>query len=208
MSATFSRDKPTRPNAVLMLPLLLALLIAPLGLAGGALAEPSKLMGAALRQAVSARTVLIATAIGSFCIRYNSDGTMTGRAPALVAGPWGRREAWANGGSPTAVFASVGTNGSTQRDTASSCTMSAPSFIGCAMTACPARPPSSAGSKAAVDRLAPRTGGRYTMGRLSLSAAHWRVRRPPHWGTAGCAGLLLARSAPCIGQPHASVSSL
>ena len=90
MSAMLSRDKPpqpTRQEAVFrMFPLLIALLIAPFGLAGGALAEPSKLKGEALRQAVSARTVLIATAMGSFRIRYNSDGTMMGRAPALVAG--------------------------------------------------------------------------------------------------------------------------
>ena len=89
MSATFSRTKPpqpTRQDAVFpMLPLLLALLIAPFGLACGSLAEPSKLKGEALRQAVSARTVLIATAMGSFRIRYDGDGTMTGRAPALVA---------------------------------------------------------------------------------------------------------------------------
>ena len=90
MSAMFSRDKPPQPTrqrcGVPDVPAPLALLIAAFGLAGSALAEPSKLTGEALRQAVSARTVLIATAIGSFRIRYNSDGTMTGRASALVAG--------------------------------------------------------------------------------------------------------------------------
>jgi hypothetical protein len=89
VSAIFSRDKPSRPtrqDAVLLIfPFLCALLIAPFGLAASALAEPSKLTGEALRQAVSARTVLIATAMGSFRIRYNSDGTMTARAPALAA---------------------------------------------------------------------------------------------------------------------------
>ena len=88
MSAMFSRDKPPKPTrhdaVFLTFPLLLALLT-PFGLVASALAEPSKLTGEALRQAVSARTVLIATAMGSFRIRYNSDGTMTGRAPALVA---------------------------------------------------------------------------------------------------------------------------
>ena len=65
---------------------VLLFVLALAGLAGSALAEPAKLTGEALRQAVSARTVIVATAIGSFRIRYNSDGTMTGRAPALVAG--------------------------------------------------------------------------------------------------------------------------
>jgi hypothetical protein len=64
---------------------LLPLLVIQFGLAGSTLAEPSKLTGEALRQAVSGRTVLIATAIGSFPIRYKSNGTMTGRAPAFVA---------------------------------------------------------------------------------------------------------------------------
>lgn len=90
MGARLSRDKPPRTTrqdaALLMILLLLALLGVPYGLAGGALAEPSKLTGEALRQAVSGRTVLIATAIGSFPIRYKSNGTMTGRAPAFVAG--------------------------------------------------------------------------------------------------------------------------
>jgi hypothetical protein len=68
-----------------MVPFLFALLMIPLGLAVSAPAEPSKLVGEALRQAVSGKTVLIATPIGSFPIRYNSNGTMTGRAPAFVA---------------------------------------------------------------------------------------------------------------------------
>jgi len=90
MSAMLSHDK--RPHtarhdaAFLVLSLLLVLLIAAFGLAGSALAEPAKLTGEALRQAVSARTVIVATAIGSFRIRYNGDNTMTGRASALVAG--------------------------------------------------------------------------------------------------------------------------
>ena len=63
---------------------LLLLLVIQFGLAAGALAEPSKLTGEALRQAVSGRTVLIETAIGSFPIRYRSDGTMAGLAPAFV----------------------------------------------------------------------------------------------------------------------------
>jgi hypothetical protein len=69
MSAMFSRDKPPKPTrhdaVFLTFPLLLALLT-PFGLAASALAEPSKLTGEALRQAVSARTVLIATAMSSF----------------------------------------------------------------------------------------------------------------------------------------------
>ncbi len=87
MSAKFSRDKPPRMirKDAAMLPLLFVLLVVPFGLAGGALAEPSKLKGEALRQAVSGRTVLIATTIGSFPIRYKNNGTMTGRTPAFVA---------------------------------------------------------------------------------------------------------------------------
>jgi hypothetical protein len=146
MSAMLSRTKPSRPPrpdaAFLMLPFLLALLIAPFGSVGSARAEPSKLTGEALRQAVSARTVLIATAMGPFRIRYNSDGTMTGRAPALVAGlgterDWGR---WwiADDRLCQRWHQWFGA----KRYWASSCTMSAQSFIGCAMTACPARPPS------------------------------------------------------------------
>ena len=57
---------------------LLLLLVIQFGFAGGTLAEPSKLAGEALRQAVSGRTVLIATAIGALPIRYKSNGTMTG----------------------------------------------------------------------------------------------------------------------------------
>ena len=64
---------------------LLPLLVIQFGLAGSTLAEPSKLTGEALRQAVSGRTVLIATAIGSLPIRYKSNGTMTGQAPAFFA---------------------------------------------------------------------------------------------------------------------------
>ena len=68
-----------------MLPLLLALLIVQFGLAGSAMAEPSKLAGEALRRAVSGKTVHIATSVGSFPIRYKSNGTMTGQAPVFVA---------------------------------------------------------------------------------------------------------------------------
>lgn len=74
-----------RTAAFSMLPLLFALLMLPLGLAVSAPAEPSKLTGEALRRAVSGKTVLIATPIGSIPIRYNSNGTMTGRAPVFVA---------------------------------------------------------------------------------------------------------------------------
>jgi len=64
---------------------LLLVLVIQLGLACVALAEPAKLTGEALRQAVAGRTVLIETPIGSFPIRYDSDGTMTGQAPVFVA---------------------------------------------------------------------------------------------------------------------------
>ena len=63
---------------------LLLLLVIQFGLAGSALAEPSKLTGEALQQAVSGRIVLIETPIGSFPIRYKNNGTMTGQAPAFV----------------------------------------------------------------------------------------------------------------------------
>jgi hypothetical protein len=63
---------------------LLLLLVIQFGLAGGALAEPSKLTGEALRQAVSGKIAHIATPIGSFPVRYKSDGTMAGLAPAFV----------------------------------------------------------------------------------------------------------------------------
>ena len=65
--------------------LRLVLLVIQFGLAAGALAEPSKLTGEALRQAVSGRTVLLETPVGPFPIRYRSDGTMAGQAPALVS---------------------------------------------------------------------------------------------------------------------------
>ena len=78
--------------ALSMLPPLFALLMLPLGLAVSAPAEPSKLSGEALRQAVSGETVLIATPIGSFPIRYNSNGTMTGGAPVFVASLGTRRD--------------------------------------------------------------------------------------------------------------------
>jgi len=64
---------------------LLLLLVIQFGLTGSARAEPSKLTGEALREAVSGRTVLISTAIGALPIRYKSNGTMIGQAPALVA---------------------------------------------------------------------------------------------------------------------------
>jgi hypothetical protein len=60
------------------------LMMVQFGVEGRALAEGSKLEGETLRQAVSGRTVLIATPIGSFPIRYKSNGTMTGRALAAV----------------------------------------------------------------------------------------------------------------------------
>lgn len=63
----------------------LLLLVIQFGLATSALAEPSNLTGEALRQAVSGRTVLIEAPIGTFLIRYESDSTMTGQAPTLVA---------------------------------------------------------------------------------------------------------------------------
>ena len=68
-----------------MFPRLLLLVVIQFGLAASALAEPSKPTGEALRLAVSGRTVLIETPIGSFPIRYKSNGTMTGQAPAFVA---------------------------------------------------------------------------------------------------------------------------
>lgn len=61
------------------------LVVAQLGLVGSALAEPTRLTGDTLRQAVSGRTVLVATPIGSFPIRYRANGTMTGQAPLFVA---------------------------------------------------------------------------------------------------------------------------
>ena len=64
---------------------LLLVLVIQFGLAASALAEPSKPTGAALRQVVSGRTVLLDTSIGSFPIRYRRDGTMTGQAPGFVA---------------------------------------------------------------------------------------------------------------------------
>ena len=64
---------------------LLLVLVIQFGLAASVLAEPSKPTGEALRQAVSARTVLIETPIGAFPIFYKSDGTMTDPAPAFVA---------------------------------------------------------------------------------------------------------------------------
>jgi len=86
MNAGISSGKPAQTTVAFpMLPLLYVLLMIPLGLAVSASAEPSKLTGEALRQAVSGKTVLIATPIGSLPIRYNSNGTMTGRAPAFVA---------------------------------------------------------------------------------------------------------------------------
>jgi hypothetical protein len=68
-----------------MLQRLLLVLLMQFGLAVGALAEPAKLTGEALRQAVSGMTVLIATPVGPFPIRYKSNGTMRGQAPALAA---------------------------------------------------------------------------------------------------------------------------
>jgi hypothetical protein len=64
---------------------LLLVLVIQFGLAASAPAEPSKPTGEALRQAVSGRTVLLDTPIGSFPIRYRRDGTMTGQAPGFVA---------------------------------------------------------------------------------------------------------------------------
>lgn len=118
---------------------LLILLVIQFGLAGSILAEPSKLAGEALRQVVSGRTVLIATAIGSFPIHYKSSGTMTGQVPAFVANLGTERDRgrwWI----ADDRLASVGTDGLPRSDTASSCNMSAESCIGCAMMACPVRP--------------------------------------------------------------------
>jgi hypothetical protein len=64
---------------------LLLVLVIQFGLAAIALPEPSKLTGEALRQAVSGKTILLETPIGSFPIRYRRDGTMTGQAPGFVA---------------------------------------------------------------------------------------------------------------------------
>jgi len=64
---------------------LLLVLVIQFGLAAGALAEPSKPTGEALRQVVSGRTVLLDTPIGPFPIRYRRDGTMTAQAPGFVA---------------------------------------------------------------------------------------------------------------------------
>jgi hypothetical protein len=69
----------------LPLPLLALLVMSQLSLAGSALAEPSRLTGDKLRQAVSGRTVRVATPIGPFPVRYQSNGTITSRAPAFVA---------------------------------------------------------------------------------------------------------------------------
>jgi hypothetical protein len=55
------------------------------GLVASALAESTRLTGEALREAVSDRTVLIETQIGSFPIRYKGDGTMAGRATLFIA---------------------------------------------------------------------------------------------------------------------------
>lgn len=68
-----------------MIPQLLLLLVIQFGLVAGALADSTKLTGEALRQAVSGRTVLIQTPVGSFPVRYKGDGTMAGQAPVLVA---------------------------------------------------------------------------------------------------------------------------
>jgi hypothetical protein len=64
---------------------LLAPLVTQSALVGGALGEPAKLTGNDLRQAVSGKTVLVATPIGAFPIHYKNNGTMTGRAPVFVA---------------------------------------------------------------------------------------------------------------------------
>lgn len=61
------------------------LLVIQFGLVASALAESTRLTGEALREAVSDRTVLIETPIGSFPIRYKGDGTMAGQAPLFVA---------------------------------------------------------------------------------------------------------------------------
>jgi hypothetical protein len=75
-----------------MFPVLFVLLMIQFGLAGSAMAEPSKLVGEALRRAVSGKTVHIATSIGSFPIRYKSNGTMTGQAPVFVASLGGEND--------------------------------------------------------------------------------------------------------------------
>jgi hypothetical protein len=68
-----------------MIPQLLLLLVIQFGLVVGALADSTRLTGEALRQAVSGRTVLIQTPVGSFPVRYKGVGTMAGQAPVLVA---------------------------------------------------------------------------------------------------------------------------
>ncbi len=99
MSAMLSCDKSTHaahPDAAfLMFPLLVALLIAPFGLAGSALAEPSKLTVEALRQAVSGRTVLIATATGAFPIRYQIRKVYVDICSVVATGRRARRTALA-----------------------------------------------------------------------------------------------------------------
>lgn len=68
-----------------LLPLLFALCVVQFGFVATAMGEPSKFAGEALRRAVSGKTVLIETPIGSFPVRYESNGTMTGRAPVFAA---------------------------------------------------------------------------------------------------------------------------
>ena len=63
----------------------LLLLIIQFGAVAAALAEPTKLTDEALRQAVSDRTVLVHTPVGSIPIRYKGDGTMSGQALLFVA---------------------------------------------------------------------------------------------------------------------------
>jgi hypothetical protein len=121
------------------LPLVFALLILPLGLAVSAPAEPSKLTGEALRQAVSGKTVLIATPIGSLPIRYNSNGTMTGRAPAFVASLGTKRDRGQWWIADDRLCQRWYRDGWPPNNIASSCSTPAQSSIGCATTACPAR---------------------------------------------------------------------
>jgi hypothetical protein len=130
---------------------LLLVLVIQYGLAASALAEPSKPTGEALRQAVSGRTVLIETQIGSFPIRYKSDGTMTDPAPAFVAslGTEKDRGQWW-----------VADDRLCQRwyrwldakQYCLSCNALGPPFIGCAMTACRYSNHPRACNEAAVER--------------------------------------------------------
>lgn len=65
-------------------------------LAVGAVAEPVALSGTGLRTAVSGKTVLIATPVGTLPIVYRSNGTMTARSRILAgySGPQADTGVW------------------------------------------------------------------------------------------------------------------